>query len=1065
MKDVASQKILPLLCRKRKKFLQFFILPLLLLSVSGYSQNSSLVRGRVTDQNGKPLQGVSVIVKGRTVGASTTNSGQFEINASPNSTLVVSSVGFATKEINVNGQSNVDIKLETNASSLDQVIIVGYGTQKKSTLTGSVSTLKGKEVAETPVANISNSIAGKMAGVSMRPNGGQPGSDNPDIHIRGIGTTGNNAPLIVVDGIIRSNINQIDPNTIESMSVLKDAAAVAPYGLGGANGVILITTKQGKSGTPQLTVNSYYGSQTPTYNYYPKLLNATQYMLLRNEAYLNDHSGVIPGGGQLPFDTSIIANYAKLHSKNPDLYPNSNPSEYVTNWHAPMQKYDLQVSGGTDKTRYYAGLGYYKQNGVFAPMNYNRYNYNMNLETNVTNSTKLSLSIIGAIEKTNSVDPDESASGLFRSGYKFIPTRSIFYSNGLWGEFAGRSPVAVLKSGGYVHNDNNTLLTNITLEQQLKFVKGLSAKIVFGYDPNQRTIKNWHRPYYFYAQNLNTDPPTYTKQISANEGGSPNYTWLSEAYQKNQNFTYQGFLNYHNTFGKSDVTGLFVADVRKNQYEMFNATRNNFAINIDELSMGSSDAADSRNSGSSATGSQIGYVYRFAYSYDSKYLFEASGRYDGHYYFAPGKRWGYFPAFSAAWRLSEENFFKKTFSFISDLKIRGSWGKSGNLAGSAYQYLNGYTLYGNAYAFGVGNMVQGSYIAQEANPDITWEVATKTDVGLTGALWNNLLTFEADYFHEKRTGMLLPPAVSVPLEYGLALAQQNAGIMESHGFEFTLGTSQQLKNGIQLGFNGNFSYATNKMLQIFETPSTKDNPNRSRTGRAFNVPFGYHALGLFTTADDKNGDGVIDSADGYNVKQFGVLHPGDIKYADISGPNGKPDGIIDANDETVIGHPVYPLITYGFTPSASWKGVDVSLFFQGSALMSLNLNSTFQTLPFANNSSNTTTEYYNNRWLPSNQDAKYPRTTQAPYANNTRTSDFWMINNGYLRLKTVMIGYTLPQSITNSLRIHNVRLYVSGQNMLTFSKLKFMDPEIGYTNRETAYPNQKVMTVGLDVTF
>lgn len=1065
MKEACSQTILRQIVKRRKVFFQFLILPLLLLSVSGYSQNSSLVKGKVTDQNGQPLQGVSVIVKGRTVGTSTSTSGVFEINASPRSTLVVSFVGFSTREINVDGRSSIDIKLETSATSLDQVIVVGYGTQKKSTLTGSVSTLQGKEVAETPVANISNSIAGKMAGVSMRPNGGQPGMDNPDIHIRGIGTTGNNSPLIVVDGIIRSNINQIDPNSIESMSVLKDAAAVAPYGLGGANGVILITTKQGKIGSPTLTLNSYYGSQTPTYNYYPKLLNATQYMLLKNEAYLNDNLGVIPTGGQLPFDKSVIDDYANLHAKNPDLYPNSNPSEYVTNWHAPMQKYDLQVSGGTAKTRYYAGLGYYKQNGVFDPMNYSRYNYNMSLETDVTNSTKVTLSLIGSIEKTNNVDPNESASGLFRSGYKFIPTQSIFYSNGLWGEFAGRSPVAILKSGGYVHNHNNTLLTNISIDQQLKFIKGLSAKIVFGYDPNQITIKSWHRPYYFYAQDLNTDPPTYTKQISANEGGSPNYTWLSEQYQKNENFTYQGFLNYHNTFGKSAITGLFVADIRKNQYQMFSATRNNFAINIDELGLGSSDAADSKNDGSSATGSQVGYVYRLAYSYDNKYLFEASGRYDGHYYFAPGKRWGYFPAFSAAWRLSEENFIKKNLSFVNDLKIRGSWGKSGNLAGSAYQYLNGYTLYGNAYAFGIGNMVQGSYIAQEANPNITWEVATKTDVGLTGALWNNLLTFEADYYHERRTGMLLPPAVSVPLEYGLALAQQNAGIMESHGFELTLGTNYQLKNGILLGFNGNLSYGTNKMVQIFETSTTKDNPNRSRTGRAFGVPFGYHVLGLFTTADDKNGDGIINSADGYNVTQFGDLHPGDIKYADLSGPNGKPDGIIDANDETVIGRPVYPFITYGFTPTASWKGVDVSLFFQGSALMSFNLEGTFQTLPFANNSSNTTTEYNNNRWTPSNQNAKYPRATQAPYANNTQGSDFWMINNGYLRLKTVMIGYSLPQSIIKTLRIHNLRLYVSGQNVLTFSKLKFMDPEVGYTSRETAYPNQKVMTVGLDVTF
>lgn len=1065
MENLFSQKIFLVFNQKRKILPRLFMLPLLLISFCAYSQNASLVKGKVTDAAGVPLQGVSILIKGRTVGVSTNGSGLYEINAAPNSTLVFSFVGFKTKEIKVDGRTKIDFVLETTSSSLDQVVVVGYGTQKKSTLTGSVSSLKGKEVAETPVANISNSIAGKMAGVSMRPNGGQPGRDNPDIHIRGIGTTGNNAPLIVVDGIIRSNINQIDPNSIESISVMKDAAAVAPYGLGGANGVILITTKKGKTGAPSLSLNSYYGTQSPTYNYYPKLLKAKDYMLLKNEAYLNDNLGVIPSGGKLPFDQSIIDDYANLHAKDPDRYPESNPSEYVTNWRAPIQQYDLQVSGGTDKIKYYAGLGYFKQNGVFTPMNYNRYNYNMNLETNVTSSTKVSLSVIGSIEKTNDVDPNEAASGLFRSGYKFIPTQSIFYSNGLWGEFAGRSPVAILKSGGYVHNNNNTLLTNISIDQQLSFIKGLSAKVVFGYDPNQRTIKSWHRPYFFYAQDLNVEPYAYVQQVSANEGGAPNYTWLRQEYQKNQNFTYQGFLNYHNTFGKHDITGLVVAEARQNQYEMFNASRNNFAINIDELGMGSSTASDFNNDGASSTGSQVGYVYRVGYGYDNKYLFEASGRYDGHYYFAPGKRWGYFPAFSGAWRISQEKFFEKASNLFSDLKIRGSWGKSGNLAGSPYQYLNGYNLYGNAYAFGSGNMVQGSYVPQEANPNITWEIATKTDVGITGALWNNLITFEADYFHEKRTGMLLPPAVSVPLEYGLSLSQENAGIMESHGFEFALGSSYSFANGMQLGINGNFSYATNKMLQIFETSSTFKNPNRSRTGRAYNVPFGYHALGLFSTADDKNGDGIINSADGYNITQFGELHPGDIKYADLSGPDGKPDGIIDANDETVIGNPVYPLISYGFTPTVSWKGFDLSLFFQGSALMSFNLNSTFQTLPFANNSSNTTTEYLENRWTPNHEGAKYPRASQSPSANNTVGSDFWMINNGYFRLKTVLLGYSIPNSIIKGLHIQNIRAYVSGQNLLTFSKLKFMDPEVGYDDRETAYPNQKVMSVGLNVTF
>lgn len=616
---------------------------------------------------------------------------------------------------------------------------------------------------------------------------------------------------------------------------------------------------------------------------------------------------------------------------------------------------------------------------------------------------------------------------------------------------------------GYAKQVNNTLLTTLGIEQKLP-IKGLSIKGTFSYDPAQRTDKNWHTPFYYYSQNTNTTPYTYNKEISTAEGGAAAYTWLSQAYRKSENFTYQGLLNYHNTFGKHDFTGLIVAEARNNTFETFSARRNNFAIGIDELDLGSSNKNDFDNSGSSSTGSQIGYVYRVGYSYDGKYLLEASGRYDGHYYFAPGKRWGYFPAVSAGWVLSQENFFRNALPVFDNFKLRASWGKSGNLTGTAFQYLPGYSLAGNAYAFGLGNMVQGSFNPREANPNITWEVATKSDIGFESSLWKGLLSVEADYFRERREGMLLPPAVSVPVEYGLPLADQNAGIMQSSGFEISIGSSKRFENGLRIGLNANYSYATNKMIQVFETAATLNNPNRSRTGRPFGTPFGYHALGLFSTADDKNGDGIIDAADGYNIKQFGVLHPGDIRYDDISGPNGKPDGKIDANDETKIGLPVYPLASYGITPTASWKGLDLTLFFQGSAYASLDIRQ-FQTIPFNNNNSNSSYEYYNNHWTPTTQDARYPRANQAPYANNTQQSDFWFINTGYLRLKTATLGYTLPRSATQLLKIQSVRMYVAGQNLWTVSKLKFMDPEVGYTDRETAYPNQKVYTVGLDITF
>ena len=1036
------------------------LLLLVLLTCNGipaFAQQAATLKGIIKNAKGEFLAGVTVKIKGGTTGTLSKENGTFQLQIpEPDKAIVeVSYMGYQSQDIALTGRRFLEIILTESASGLNEVLVIGYGTQKKVSSTAAISSVGGKELAKSTVPNISNSLAGRVAGVSMRPDGGQPGADNPDIHIRGIATTGNNGALIVVDGIIRNNINEIPATSIASVTVLKDAAAVAPYGLGGANGVLLITTKKGMTGAPQVSLNAYYGVQTPTY--YPKMLNAQDYMRLRNEAYLNEN----PGSTQIPYAQTLIDQYPQLNAEDPDRYPISNTKDLV-HMHAPMQNYTLQLSGGTSAIKYFVSLGYLNQAGMFDPVKYKRYDYAINLDIQATKTTTVNVSLLGAQQQTRSVDAGTTVGTLFRSGYKFVPIANLHYSNGLWGEFAGNSPVGILNAG-YQRDNKSTMLTTLSVNQELPFIPGLSLKGTFSFDPMQTTRKGWHTPFYFYSQDLSTTPYTYTRQISTAEGNAAPYTWLQQEFAQQRTYTYQGYLNYKRSFGKHDITGLVVAEARDSDSSAFSARRNNFGVNIDELSMGSSNKNDFDNTGSSSTGSQIGFVYRVGYSYAGKYLVEAAGRYDGHYYFAPGKRWGYFPAMSLGWVLSNERFMPKS-SFINYLKIRGSWGKSGNLAGTSFQYLQGYSLYGNAYAWGNGSMVQGSFVPREANRNITWEISTKTDIGFEASLWNGLLDLEVDYFRERRTGMLLPPAVTVPIEYGLSLSDENEGIMKNQGIEVTAGTTHQFANGLRIGINGNFSYARNKMLQIFETSATRNNPNRSRTGRAFGTPFGYHALGLFSTADDKNNDGIINPADGYNVIQFGNLHPGDIKYADLSGPDGKPDGKIDANDETHIGYPTYPSITYGFTPSASWKGLDLSLFFQGSAMSGFN-TAGFQTIPFNNNNSNSAYEYYDNRWTPDNQGAKYPRANQSPYANNTQTSDFWIANTSLLRLKTAVLGYTLPASLLQRWKMQTVRVYVSGQNVFTISKMNYLDPEVGYTDGETAYPNQKVFVAGLNVTF
>ncbi|MBU3821487.1 TonB-dependent receptor [Flavobacteriaceae bacterium XHP0103] len=1011
------------------------------------------VSGTVSDQNG-PLLGVTILVEGTNNGTATDFNGNYTLNnVTSNAKLVFSSVGYATQQIDVNGQSTINVLMSEDMQALDQIVVVGYSTQSKSTLTGAVSTMKAEDVESIPAPNVTQSMAGRVTGIIMRANGGGPGGDNPDINIRGIATTGNNAPLVVVDGIRRNNINQVDPASIESVTILKDAAAIAPFGIGGANGVILITTKKGKSGKPVVRVSSSYAFQNPTY--IPDMLNAQDYMRLQNEGYFN----LNPNGTTPPNDPAMVADYNNLHASDPYRYPDSDFTEEFNDNFGTMMN-NVEISGGTDAVKYYAGLGHYDQEGLFDPLGYKRYTYNMSIDAQVTSTTKFGMSVRGSMERTKGFDGGQGVVGLLRSLYKFFPTRTLRYPEGdKWGESSASSPVGLIEADGYSRDDRNTLLSSVYLEQELPFIKGLSVKGVFSYDPTQFTNKDWHVPNIYHNIDLNANPYTFTETITTQEGRAAVFTWLGQGYSKNVNYTYQGYINYKRTFGDHDVTGLFVAEAQKNTNENFNARRNNFALQIDELSLGSSNRLDYDNGGGSGTGSNIGYVYRVGYAYKNKYIFEASGRYDGHYAFAPGSRWGYFPAFSAAWRISEEKFMDNV-DFVNNLKVRGSWGKSGNLpTGGAFQYLSGYNLYGNSYAFGNGNLVQGSFEGSEANPNITWEVSTKFDIGFELGLFDNMLDLEFGYFHEERTGMLLAPQVTLPVEYGLGIAQENKGSMENNGIELSLGYRKTWESGLSVSANLNYSYAKNKQIEVFQNDAQAANPNRTLVGRQLNTPFGYKSLGLFTTEEDTNNDGIINATDGYNVTQFGELHPGDVKYADIDG-----DGDIDNDDIVPIGNPTYPSSIYGLNTNIAFKGFSLTMFFQGAGNSDININ-TFLTSPFDNNGSNTSYEYYNNRWTPDNQGAKYPRATPSPYTNNTRGSDFWMVDTSYLRLKTLVLGYSLPQDISNMLGMQSIALNITGQNLLTFSKLDFVDPELGYSNRETAYPVIKSLAFGINFSF
>ena len=1008
-----------------------------------------IIKGKISDEKDQPLAGSTIAVKGTAIVVTSDANGYFTISV-PNekSVLVISYVGYKQQEIVVGSAAELAVKMVASSSVLTDVVVVGYGTQKKTSLTASVSTIKGNTIAAQPVANLTNSLGGRAAGIIFTQSSGEPGYDGSQILIRGIGTLGNTQPLVIVDGVPR-NYTQIDPNTVASISILKDAAAVAPYGMGGANGVILITTKRGKSGAPTLTYNAYAGWQNPTK--LTKFVNSYQYATLFNAADDNENK-------PHAYSDYVLERYLK--GDKPDLYPNHNVLEELVTRNTLITSHNLELSGGAERIKYYTSIGFLSQDGLWGPTNYKRYNLTANLEADATKTTKVGVSLNGKVEDRKY--PGVSAERIFYQGFRTPPNAPLKFSNGIPGGYIGRSAYGNVFGSGYNQTVGYTLLNQLFIEQQLPFVKGLSVKAVVNYDynpvhpdrPNNYSSaitsfnRNWLTPILYYGY----DSATNTYPQAGVDG--PAKAQYYESFYQSQAFTYQGYLNYHNTFGQHDITGLIVMESRTIKSSVFGAGRVNYNINVAELNNGSSNSTDITNFGYSIESRQKSAVYRIAYALANKYLLEASGRYDGNYYFAPGKRFGFFPSYSAGWRLSEESFMKR-FGWINNLKLRGSYGESGALAGSPFQYLSSYNLYGNASVIN-GITTQGIRENSEPNTNITWERAKKMDIGFEMNLWNGLLSLEADYFSEKRTDMLFPPTVTVPVEYGVGLAQQNAGAMKNKGFEFSAGSSYSFTKDLTVSLNTNFTYARNKLIEVFETDATHNNPNRRITGRPYGTRFGYQALGYFAP-EDFNPDGTLKAGiatQNFNTKIF----PGDIRYADLSGPDNKPDGKITPDDRTVIGKPATPEIIYGFSPSVSYKGFDLNLLFQGAA----NRNFYFAVYPFDNSSSATIDAL--DYWTPANPNATYPRITTQPRSNNTQVSSWWIRNGSYLRLKTGQLGYTLPANIIRAIKIQSARIYLSGQNIITWSKIKNFDPEIS-ESRGLYYPQQKVISIGLNVTF
>jgi TonB-linked SusC/RagA family outer membrane protein len=1028
--------------------------------------NALTLKGIVKDRvTGLGLPGVSVKVKGSQIGTNTDTNGNFTLQVPDNSTIVFSYIGYEPMEIPVNGQTYLTVALQPVSGNLNEVVVVGYGTQKRTSVTGALSTIPVAEITQKPVVNLTNALVGRASGLIATQGSGEPGFDGSGLLIRGPATTGRTAPLLVVDGVPR-DFSRLDPNSIETFTILKDASAVAPYGVAGANGVILITTKSGKTGKPALSFNTYYGIQNPTH--VPKFVNSFEYATLRNEAAVNDG---VPGSTTtaLPYTANDIALFQ--NHQDPDGHADGHPLDDIIKKNRPISYNNITLSGGTEDIKYFASLGYNRQDGMWDPTYLNKYAGSFSLTAKVTKSTTVDLKVSDAEEDQHF--PSIGAGSIIGQAQRQNPTYPVQYSNGLGSGYIGQSLYGEIYLSGYGTNQNTFNYNQLSITQQLP-LKGLSIKAVanydsapdpFGFSGNSTSIqRNYSLPIPF----TNPVSPTgvfgpgitYTYPINIQGSTKPQFT---ETDGRNLMFTYQGILNYSNSWGKNTVSGTLVAEYRNVKWENFNAKKINYNLSIDELNFGGPLSTDVTAGGSSGGQKSLGYVYRLDYAYANKYFLEVSGRYDGSYIFAPGHRFGFFPAASAGWRISEEKFMKGV-TWVDNLKLRGSYGQSGNYPnGGQYQYLNQFGVNSASGIIG-NNITQGISENLQGNPNITWEKSTKTNLGLEGTFFRGLLGVEADYFYEKRSNFLVTIGAVLPAEYGVSTGQVNGGILANHGVELTLTSFKNFSNDLRLDVKGTFTFAKNKLLQVFENASTYNNPNRRITGRPLGEQFGLKALGYYTADDFVNPNIQFPVLKpGIPVPNFGQVRPGDLKYADLSGPNNVPDGKVDANDITDIGHPQTPQIIYGLEPRLTYKHFDIDLLFQGSALSSRGLNN-YYVYPFLGSGS-ATELLYQDHWTPATPNALYPRISGTPSSNNTQTSSWFLRNDSYIRLKSAEIGYSFSNKLLGN-TIHSLRIYAAGENVfnwLPWAKEQDNDPENSGSGQN--YYQQRVVSIGLNATF
>ena len=996
------------------------------------TQQAGICKGLLKYATGESVIGASVVVKGTTNGTITDFDGNFSLDGiKKGDVIVISYVGYQTQEIKWNG-SPLNVILKEDSKTLSEVVVVGYGTQKKANLSGSVAMVDSKELENRPIQNVSSGLQGLMPGVAITGTNGAPGQDAGKIRVRGIGTLNEAGPYILVDGIETGTLSAVDPNDIESISVLKDAASAAIYGSKAANGVVLITTKRGKTGQTKISYSGYLSFQNAT-NMIERM-GSYEYASLLNQALEAE------GMSKRFNDTEL----QKFKDGNDPLYPD-------TDWYdlayktGVQHRHNVNINGGSENVKYMASLGYLNQTGILPNAGREQFNARTNLDMKINKrlSARMNLSFIkNDYSDASSAYYGGSSDQIIRQLNLIAPWIVARYDDGTWGTISDGSPIAWLDSGMKVNRDNYNFSGMAAVDYEI--FDGLKLTLQGAYVNNLQNY-NYFQKYIKYNENKESDP-----------------SQLDERFYKWDRTNYDALLNYNKNFGKHNIKGLLGWHTEKYNYKYQKAVRKKFPNN--ELTdMNAGDASTQSNEGYTAELAMISWFARINYDFAGKYLLEANIRADASSRFAEGHRWGYFPSFSGAWRISEEAFMESAKdSWLSGLKIRASWGQLGNqdaLSGSNNDYypaLNTYNL-DSKYAFG-GSLNSGYYQRKYRLETISWEKASTWGVGVDFTLFNKL-NGSLDYYNRKTTGIIMD--VTVPKEFALDAYKDNVGSMRNSGIEINLSYNTKIGQ-VDFGIAGNFSYNKNEVLDLGGgdpnkyLDATDGYSQRNKVGEAMNSYYIYRADGFFNSQEE---------ADAYTAKYgnpFGkTFKAGDLRYVDTN-----KDGKLTADDREYCGSSD-PKIIYGFNINAGWKGIDLSLMFNGAAGVKRLFDGYEVYGNFSGDAAHPAT-IWRDAWTPDNHDASMPRIfydTNSASSSRSVQSDFWLQDTSYLRLKNLQLGYTLPKGWLNSVGVENIRIYYSVENLLTFDKMKInIDPE-STSQRLSSYPLLRTHAFGVNVTF